>query len=215
MIISLLYFILAAQACPSYQCESLPDKVCITWVENSINFNSNGCGSSKLICSLSKAMIAYNFNPKNGTFYCEDSSNFPTTQGYSYCGTQEITKENLKSGSYPQSCTEEGFTDSACELEDGSFVECTCGFDSLLYCKPNPSSSVYSEFWNECQANDDVVTAEFYQYYETLYEYYVDFNTKLDCSSTLFKEISIVSGLVPKSSIGHILSIAAVVLSMY
>ena len=199
MFLFLALSISSVQACYNYQCGNLTSNVCMSWVSTSITFNSNGCESPNYICSLSKAMIAYSFNPLNGTFLCERTTDFPTVQGYSYCGSRISSRINLKNGTFPKSCTVEGYSDSACMLQDGSNAECTCGFDSLLHCMPNPSSVKYDNYWKECANNDQIVTAEFFQYYQTLYNYYVENTTQLTCTSKLFMELGLISGNPPVS----------------
>ena len=91
-------------------------------------------------------MVEYNLSPDSGSYLCQSASDYPTTIGYNYCGARLQSKQTLNSGSFPKDCTIEGFNDTACQLEDGSFVECACGFDSNLHCSPNPSSTVFDNF---------------------------------------------------------------------
>lgn len=193
-----LFFTLS-QDCPIYTCSELDSMVCMTWEGFSFTFNSNGCPTN-YVCSLTKAMIAYNLSPDSGSYSCESIDTYTTATGYSYCGQDLEYRKSLKTGSFPKQCTNQGFSDSACMLEDGTIVECKCGFDSALYCRPNPNSDVFVNYWSECDSNGDVVAASFYEYYKTYYSYYVEYKTSLSCTTLLFKEFSVISGKVPASN---------------
>ncbi|OMJ88985.1 hypothetical protein SteCoe_8899 [Stentor coeruleus] len=171
----------------------------MAWKGKSFTFNSNGCPTN-YVCSLTKAMISYNLSPESGSYFCESIDIYTTATGYSYCGQDLLYRKLLKTGSFPKQCTNQGFSDSDCMLEDGTIVECKCGFDSGLYCRPNPNSEVFSNFWSECDSNDNVVTADFYEYYKTYYDYYVEYKTSLSCTTELFKEFSVISGKITAST---------------
>ncbi|OMJ82320.1 hypothetical protein SteCoe_17035 [Stentor coeruleus] len=195
----LKFFHTLSQECPTYTCSELDPMICMTWKSTSFTFNSNGCPTN-YVCSLTKAMIAYSLSPDIGSYSCESVTTYTTATGYSYCGQDLAYRKSLKTGSFPKQCTSQGFSDSACMLEDGTIVECKCGFDSSLYCKPNPNSEVFSNFWSSCSSNDDIVPAKFYEYYKTYYDYYVEYKTSLSCTTLLFKEFSVISGKVPAST---------------
>ena len=163
-----------------------------------ISLNSNGC-PSKSICSLEKALIEYALNPESGSYSCEPSSSSDSTSGYNYCGKDSDYKKSLKSGSFPKECFKAGNSDENCLLDDGSYLECRCGLQSKLYCSPNPDSEVFDDYWSKCEDEDYVVKAGFYNYYKTLFEYYVEYNSALSCSKSLFKEFSVISAKVPSS----------------
>ena len=200
MLFFLLFFTTSLAACPNYQCASLGKDICMIWNSGTITFNSNGCTTTDYICSYANALAAYTLNSTSGTFSCQPSSEFPAVIGYTYCGTLLSSKVNLFNGTYPKKCSTLGYNDANCLLQDKSYTNCKCGFDSNLYCQPNPSSYIYDNFWKKCSKNDDVVSAGFFLYYQTLYTYYVEYNTKLQCTSSLFKEFGIISGSIPANS---------------
>lgn len=187
--------------CPSYQCSSLESSICMSWSKGIISLNSNGC-PSKSICSLEKAMIEYALNPESGSYSCETSSSSDSISGYNYCGKDSKYKKSLKSGSFPKECSIAGYSDENCLLDDGSYLECRCGLQSKLYCNPNPDSEVFDDYWSKCDDEDYVVKAGFYNYYKTLYEFYVEYHSALSCSKSLFKEFSVISAKVPSSDSG-------------
>jgi hypothetical protein len=198
IILSIIYFsVPLSYACPVYQCGNLTQNMCMSWNNGSIILNSNGCTNSKLTCNYADAIAAYNSNPLSGNYYCQPISNTPTELGYRYCGTKIPSKQNLYQGSYPKSCSAQGYNDKSCLLQDGSYAQCQCGLDSKLYCQPTSSSSIFDSYWANCEQNQKVVDVEFFTYYKSLYNYYVQFNTRLGCSQQLFKEFSELSGPAP------------------
>jgi hypothetical protein len=194
----LLLFIVKASVCPSYQCSELPETICMSWSEGVIFLNSKGC-PSKNVCSLQKAMIDYALNPQSGSYSCESSGSSDVVTGYNYCGKDLKYKKKLRKGDFPKECSQEGFSDQSCLLEDGSFLECRCGMQSKLFCSPNPDSEVFEDYWKECENDDFIVEAEFFNYYKTWFEYYVEYQSAATCAKGLFKEFSIISSKVPSS----------------
>ncbi|CAG9320147.1 unnamed protein product [Blepharisma stoltei] len=202
---------LASAQCPAYTCAELSTDICMTWSNNAVQFNKNSCTSHSQSCLISKAMLEYSFNPSQGNYSCEASSSLGYTYGFMDCGEQLETEIYLKSGTFPKSCSSAGYSDENCLLEDGNYLECGCGFDSLLYCKPNPSSYVFKKFWDTCSDQDNIVTSEFYEYYDLLYSFYVEYNTAPDCALTLFQEFGILQGTVPKSSSAVFIGLGAII----
>jgi hypothetical protein len=180
-----------------------------------ITFNSNPCASNT-ICSIGSALLSYNFNSTAGSYHCEPASDYPAVQGYNYCGTRFKYRETLFSGSYPAECTSLGLSDPACMMEDGSYTECKCGLDSKMYCAPSASSTVFDNFWKQCSSNDYVVKAEFFQYYQTLYDYYVEYNSADVCEKSLIKEFNILEGAIPSNSFARgLVGMIGVVILIY
>ena len=52
----------------------------------------------------------------------------------------------------------------------------------------------------ECDNNENVISASFYEYYEILSDYYVEYKTSLTCTTGLFKEFIILTGSAPLNS---------------
>lgn len=145
-IISIFLVSLVSAQCPVYTCTSLDTNICMSWREDKVQFNENSCETFSKTCLLSKALLEYSFNPSSGNYSCEASSSFSYTEGFMDCGEQLSTETSLKSGTFPKTCSSPGYNDEDCLLLDGNYLECACGFDSLLYCKPNPSSYVFQAY---------------------------------------------------------------------
>lgn len=192
---------LAQGTCPSYQCGTLGENVCMTWSNGKIVLNSSGC-SSKFVCSLSQALTSYALSPLSGSFMCHSPTDGTSNSGYNYCGDDISYKKSLKKGSFPKECFKAGFSDYNCLVDDGSYLECRCGMQGKLFCNPSPSSDEFQNFWDECEKNDYVVKAEFFKYYQTYYEFFVEYESALECSVGLFSEFGIISNDVPGSGSG-------------
>mgnify|MGYP000102364137 FL=1 len=200
--------------CPAFQCGSFDSNYCARWNGTTIELNSQGCKSYKQSCTFSKALVSYYFNSDSGNYLCENSAQFSYSEGYMNCGTRQNTKTKLVEGEHPKKCLEPGYSDFNCELLDGSFLECKCGLDSEYYCTPNPSSNIFDEFWQACEDQDNVVTAQFYEYYELLSKFYIEYNTAPDCALTLFQEFSLLQGSEPDSESATIASFALLYLML-
>ena len=192
---------LTQSTCPSYQCESLKENVCMSWSKGRISLNSNGC-PLKYVCSLSLALTSYALSPESGTYMCQSASEGTLTTGYNYCGDDIPYKKSLLKGSFPKECFKAGYSDYNCLVDDGSYLECRCGMQGKLFCNPGPSSDQFQNFWDECEKNDYVVKAKFFQYYQTYYEFFVEYESALECSIGLFSEFGIIRSDVPGSGSG-------------
>lgn len=190
--------------CPVYECAALGENICITWTKDAIQLNSNGC-TAKYVCSLEKALKSYALSPDSGSYSCQPSSEATSYSGYNYCGDDISYKKTLKTGSFPKECYKAGYSDYNCLVEDGSYLECRCGMKGKLYCNPNPSSDEFQNFWDECKKNDYIVTAGFFHYYQTLYQFFVEYNSGVECANGLFSEFGVIRSNAPSSGSGSYL----------
>jgi hypothetical protein len=201
----------ALGVCPSYSCETFSDDLCVKWGDAAVALNSVGCQVHTLTCSISQAIVAYQSNPQSGNFSCQTTDATSTSKDFNYCGEREESQRYLASGQFPKECTSEGFSDSACMLNDLSYDECKCGMDSKLYCQPSASDVPFDYFWDECDDLDDVVSAEFYSYYRLLHELYVEYHSAPSCANSLFYEFAILSDPLPQSEYDSAVTVLALV----
>lgn len=194
----LLFFASAHATCPTYACETFSDDLCLKWTTDAVSLNSAGCQVYTLTCSLSQALVAYQASPNSGNYTCQEIEAASDNKTFNYCGEREDSQRFLAEGEFPKECTAEGYSDAACLLVDGSHDECRCGMDSKLYCQPSFSDVPFDFFWEECDDLDDVVSSEFYSYYDLLSNFYIEYNTAPDCANRLFYEFGILSEPMPQ-----------------
>lgn len=200
-----VFFLLVAveSACPTYICASLGNNICTTWTTNEIKINSSGCADITTSCSLAAAQLKYKKTPESGTYECTSSTSSSSSQeGFMNCGDRQSNK-SLESGSHPKKCTNIGEEDESCLLEDGTYSECACGMDGKSYCKPSPSDTPFDDYWSECDKHDNVVNALFFNYYDMMHSYYIEYETTPDCGNDVFTELVMLDESVPDSDDGR------------
>lgn len=78
-------------------------------------------------------------------------------------------------------------------LQDGTQNDCVCAprtSSSSGYCQPHVSSSYYQEYWNLCEANENVIEGKyegFYWYLKTQYATYYEVTDLPDCKETIWE----------------------------
>lgn len=186
--------------CPVYQCSQLTGNICISWTTDLISINSSGCSDITTTCSMSQALLSYKKSPAAGSYSCTSSSSSDTMEeGFMNCGDRESGRD-LKEGSHPKLCTKPGEDDESCLLEDYSYSECKCGLDAKAYCKPNPSESPFDNYWRECDDLDNIVNSMFFNYYDLLHSYYVEYASAPNCANEIFNELIVLNESIPESS---------------
>lgn len=104
------------------------------------------------------------YGRNSGTVKCLDFEyNLDTISDYDENEVDEIAdqvncsvrnrNQELLSGNHPKQCS---FA-SDCRTREGAEGLCVCGMDGNFWCRPNWGSSVFDEFWDKCENNDDKI----------------------------------------------------------
>jgi len=203
-----------AAGCQVWTCEDSQDpEVCLTWSADRIVVNSQGCPSFNQQCSYSLALQAIE-KDLNGSYTCEvvNSQSASQIHPFASCGKREPEQRRLKAGTFPQECKTEGLNDPTCELNDGSFIPCTCGLNGRLYCQPNPSDMPFNDFWTACEAEEGVVTEDFFKYYELMSRLYAESTELPECIGNKMFEFKKLGSPAPDASWGIALGLSSLLL---
>lgn len=69
-----------------------------------------------------------------------------------------------------------------CRLQNGAEAECVCGLDGYSYCLPDNSSSVFEEFWGECEHWGNLSRYKYWKKWVYFSSYYVMWATTANMS---------------------------------
>ena len=59
--------------------------------------------------------------------------------------------------------------------------------DGKFWCRPNWGSSVFDEFWEECEANGDKINIDEFNWWYYQFEHYVDLESAPSCATYLYE----------------------------
>lgn len=81
-----------------------------------------------------------------------------------------------------------------CKLENGSEADCVCGLDGLSYCLPHSSSSLFNEYWEECDRWGNFSRYKYWKKWVYFSSYYVMWATSanLACVKQTIMEIGVI-----------------------
>jgi hypothetical protein len=193
-----------ALECISYNCGKLASGICASFEDDVLTINEDGCGSD-LVCSVSNARAYFRENGE-GTYACVDEDSFTDVIEILEAYDDEIegnwvdspdcdwdTKYDLASGSYPKECDD----DNDCELKNGEYSACGCGFSGQSYCLPHVQSSFMEGWFELCESGE--ANLEYYKYFATLYSlYFYELTVDDEDDTSCFEDVTYESALLEK-----------------
>ena len=191
MVLLLLLFLglTSASVCPTYSCSSeLPNDICATRLDyQTFQLNSNGCsGSSE--CSVF-TLNAWTWNSDSITYACAPVYDYFRPAVNWTIQVCPPMQENKGFKNYAQNMT--CYSDSDCELQDGTFTQCLCVFrtDGMGVCNPDPSDPViFAGYWDRCRANDwHISDQKEYMYWAWYREHWAWAQSTVDCAGMFWE----------------------------
>jgi hypothetical protein len=156
----------SALACPTYECGSIAEGYCAALDDDlNIIFASQPCADNNG-CSL---LDTINFEWIGHSGCTVDLSTEVGSDFVSSC-IDRPTGNELVAGFHPKPCT----TQRDCQIQNGNFSICACGFDGESYCQPELGSSAFDFYWEDCKAhNNSVSRGEYLTMMNLMYSYYI------------------------------------------
>jgi hypothetical protein len=167
--LKMLFWVLiwsSALACPTYECGSIAEGYCAVLDDNqNVIFTSNPC-SDEYGCAL---LDTINFAWVGQSGCTIDLSTEVGSDFVSSC-IDRPTGDELVTGFHPKTCV----TQKDCQVVNGNFSICACGFDGESYCQPELGSSAFNFYWEDCGAhNSSVSRGEYLTMMNLMYSYYI------------------------------------------
>ena len=198
--------------CPTFTCADLPVDSCAVKVdEKSVLINNASCSAGKF-CSGERLYQDWWFASTTGigtTYPCLNETTFVhlTTvykDNYAHwaCYGREAGKD-LETGFHPKDCA----SDKDCRLVDGSLSSCQCGFRASGYfnstmgvCQPDMSSSVFNNYWKQCDSAGYVESTAIGFYYKVMHDFYPILQSPpVSCASSVIWEFQLLATALQES----------------
>ena len=147
--------------CPQVKCEDMNKGTCARYISELVEINEDGCQKGSH-CWATDITSWYDGNISEGDtlsctadddlFELEKDAYKDTLSDYSdvECGKRD-KEQDPKEGDNPKLCSDS----SDCELENGSFADCSCGFDGNKWCRAEWGSDYFDDYWDRCDDEDD------------------------------------------------------------
>lgn len=217
-----------ALVCPTFTCGDLQQDVCAMKVDERTAVLSNLPCSTGKFCSGQRLYEDWLWSSATGIgtgYQCLDAASYEhlsTSYKDNYsrwaCYGRQPNKD-LAVGIHPKDCA----SDHDCQLLDGTLSSCQCGLRSSAsptgtsgICVPDFSSSVFNNYWNECDDLGYIDSADVGFYYKVLHDTYAILqNPPVDCASGVVWEFQLLAMALQESLSSGVFLVLAVWTSLY
>lgn len=171
-------------SCTNYVCSIMDETTCARKYNDRTELNSAYCPIGQS-CDLSRVIDWDRSSSPGDVLECKEQPYYDSyNRGeYNYtCGDLKESRE-LMEGHHPKKC----LGDADCMLQDGTYMDCSCGFGYDRYCTPAWDSSAFDGFRNKCE--EGWLSYDDLYYWILVKQYYAYTIDTPECAEWLITEL--------------------------